>query len=87
MATLWIREYIDIGAAGAGRPAPIVAEPGADQTPVSVHDHHAVGGLRSQHKIHPDLWIRSLPLCVWGKPDRYHERHEVACRSPTARSL
>lgn len=35
MATLWIREYVDIGVTGAGRPAPISMEPGTDQTPVT----------------------------------------------------
>jgi hypothetical protein len=35
MATLWIREYRDSGVAGAGRPIPVAAEPGTDQTPVT----------------------------------------------------
>jgi len=35
MATLWVREYVDVGVAGAGRAAPIPQEPGTDQTPVT----------------------------------------------------
>lgn len=34
MATLWIREYSLVGVV-AGRPVPIVNEPGTDQTPVT----------------------------------------------------
>lgn len=35
MATLWIREYRDSGVAGAGRPIPVPAEPGTDQSPLT----------------------------------------------------
>lgn len=35
MATLWIREFIDIGTDGAKRHMPVMREPGTDQTPVT----------------------------------------------------
>ena len=35
MAKLWIREYRDVGVAGAGRVLPVAMEPGTDQTPVT----------------------------------------------------